>query len=117
MIVFLSPFASFDERLEARGSTNNRAWEESWTTDSPDQVAEQVIASAPLVVVIGPGVNEDIGLTWVEAFARQRTDTFIVMVGDMRTELVVGAMRAGAAARRRLRRLGGAAGESVSNHV
>lgn len=96
MIVFLSPFASFDGRLEALGSTNTRAWEESWTTDPPDQVAEHVIADSPLVVVIGPGVSEDIGLTWVEAFARQGSDTSIVMVGDMRTELVVGAMRAGA---------------------
>jgi pilus assembly protein CpaE len=96
MIVFLSPFASFDERLQGLGSTTSRAWEETWTEDPPDQVADAVIADDPLVVVIGPGVNEDVGLTWVEAFARQRTDTSIVMVGDMRTELVVGAMRAGA---------------------
>ena len=96
MIVFLSPFGSFDERLDALGPTTSRAWDESWTSTSPDAVAEEVVAKEPLVVVIGPGVNEDIGLTWIEAFARQRSDTSIVMVGDMRTELVVGAMRAGA---------------------
>lgn len=96
MIVFLSPFGSFDERLDALGPTTSRAWDESWTTASPDAVAEEVVAKEPLVVVIGPGVHEDLGLTWVEAFARQRADTSIVMVGDMRTELVVGAMRAGA---------------------
>ncbi|MEM7285023.1 MAG: P-loop NTPase [Actinomycetota bacterium] len=96
MIVFLSPFGSFDERLDALGPTTSRAWDESWTSTSPDAVAAEVVAKEPLVVVIGPGVNEDIGLTWVEAFARQRSDTSIVMVGDMRTELVVGAMRAGA---------------------
>ncbi len=96
MIVFLSPFGSFDERLDALGPTTSRAWDESWTSTSPDAVAEEVVAKEPLVVVIGPGVNEDIGLTWIEAFARQRSDTSIVMVGDMRTELVVSAMRAGA---------------------
>jgi pilus assembly protein CpaE len=96
MIVFLSPFASFDERLEALGSTTSRAWEDTWTSDPPDQVAAQAVSDDPLVVVIGPGVNEDIGLTWVEALARQQVDTSIVMVGDMRTELVVAAMRAGA---------------------
>ena len=96
MIVFLSPFGSFDERLDALGPTTSRAWDESWTSTSPDDVAAEVVAKEPLVVVIGPGVNEDIGLTWIEAFARQRSDTSIVMVGDMRTELVVGAMRAGA---------------------
>ena len=96
MIVFLSPFGSFDERLDALGPTTSRAWDESWTSTSPDAVAEEVVAKEPLVVVIGPGVNEDIGLTWVEAFARQRSDTSIVMVGDMKTELVVAAMRAGA---------------------
>lgn len=96
MIVFLSPFGSFDERLDALGPTTSRAWDESWTSTSPDDVAAEVVAKDPLVVVIGPGVNEDIGLTWIEAFARQRSDTSIVMVGDMRTELVVGAMRAGA---------------------
>ena len=96
MIVFLSPFGSFDERLDALGPTTSRAWDESWTSTSPDADAEEVVANEPLVVVIGPGVNEDIGLTWIEAFARQRSDTSIVMVGDMRTELVVGAMRAGA---------------------
>lgn len=96
MIVFLSPFASFDERLDALGPTTRRAWEESWPAAPADQVATAVASDDPLVVVIGPGVNEDIGLTWVEAFARTRTDTSVVMVGDLRTELVVGAMRAGA---------------------
>ena len=28
MIVFLSPFASFDERLEALGSTTTRSWDD-----------------------------------------------------------------------------------------
>ncbi len=96
MIVFLSPFRSFDERLEALGSTTSRAWEEEWTSAPPQSVAETVAAKDPLVVVIGPGVNEDVGLTWVEAFGRLRPDISIVMVGDMRTELVVSAMRAGA---------------------
>lgn len=96
MIVFLSPFASFDERLDALGPTTSRAWDDEWAGSSPDSVAAEVVAKEPLVVVIGPGVNEDIGLTWIEAFARQRSDTSIVMVGDMRTELVVSAMRAGA---------------------
>ncbi len=96
MIVFLSPFRSFDERLEALGSTTTRAWEDSWSSLPPQEVAESVSARDPLVVVIGPGVNEEMGLTWVEAFGRLRPDISVVMVGDMRTELVVSAMRAGA---------------------
>ncbi|MGI9624109.1 MAG: hypothetical protein ACR2PK_14840, partial [Acidimicrobiales bacterium] len=96
MIVFLSPFQSFDERLEALGPTTSRSWEEDWATSSPDAVAESVSASDPLVVVIGPGVDETLGLTWIEAFARHRSDMSVVMVGDMKTELVVAAMRAGA---------------------
>ncbi len=96
MIVFLSPFASFDERLDALGSTTSRAWEDSWSDAPADEVAETVAADNPLVVVIGPGVNEDLGLTWIESFGRHSPETSVVMVGDMRTELVVGAMRAGA---------------------
>ena len=53
-------------------------------------------AEGPLVVVIGPGVEENLGLTWVEALGRLRQDMSVVMVGDMKTELVVAAMRAGA---------------------
>jgi pilus assembly protein CpaE len=96
MIVFLSPFASFDERLEALGSTTTRAWEESWPETPPDTIAAEVASKDPLVVVVGPGVEENMGLTWVEAFGRVRQDMSVVMVGDMKTELVVAAMRAGA---------------------
>lgn len=96
MIVFLSPFASFDERLEALGSTTTRSWDDSWVERSPDDVAAEVTAEGPLVVVIGPGVEENLGLTWVEALGRLRQDMSVVMVGDMKTELVVAAMRAGA---------------------
>ena len=53
MIVFLSPFGSFDERLDALGPTTSRAWDESWTSTSPDDVAAEVVAKEPLVVVIG----------------------------------------------------------------
>lgn len=95
MIVFLSPFESFDERLETLGSTN-RTWDEAWLTATPDAVVAEVMAKEPLVVVIGPGVDENVGLTWVQAFGRSRQDMAIVMVGDMQTDLVVAAMRAGA---------------------
>ena len=96
MIVFLSPFASFDERLDALGSTTSRAWDEAWLDAAPDEVAQEVTAKDPLVVVVGPGVDEHLGLGWVEAFGRTRHDLSVVMVGDMKTELVVAAMRAGA---------------------
>lgn len=96
MIVFLSPFASFDERLEALGSTTSRAWDETWLEAAPEEVAETVVGRDPLVVVIGPGVDEHLGLSWVQAMGRARADMSVVMVGDMKTELVVAAMRAGA---------------------
>ncbi len=96
MIVFLSPFSSVDERLEALGSTTTRSWDESWTSSSADAVAADVTSRDPLVVVIGPGVDEAMGLSWVEAFGRARGDLAIVMVGDMKTDLVIAAMRAGA---------------------
>ena len=96
MIVFLSPFESFDERLEALGSTTRRAWDQSWPHSTPDVVASAVTAEDPLVVVVGPGVDEQIGLPWVEALSRIRQDMSVVVVGDLRTELVVNAMRAGA---------------------
>ena len=96
MIVFLSPFASFDERLDALGSTTSRAWDEAWLDAAPDEVAQEVTAKDPLVVVVGPGVDEHLGLGWVEAFGRTRHDLSVVMVGDMKTELVVAARRAGA---------------------
>lgn len=96
MITFLSPFASFDERLEALGSTTSRTWDEAWLEASPDAVASEVTQDDPLVVVIGPGVDENVGLLWVEAFGRLRQDMAVVMVGDMSTDLVVAAMRAGA---------------------
>jgi pilus assembly protein CpaE len=96
MIVFLSPFSSVDERLEALGSTTTRSWDESWTSLAADAVAADVASRDPLVVVIGPGVDEAMGLSWVEAFGRARGDLAIVMVGDMKTDLVIAAMRAGA---------------------
>jgi pilus assembly protein CpaE len=96
MIVFLSPFESFDERLDALGSMTRRAWDAAWGHSTPDAVAAAATADGPLVVVVGPGVDETVGLTWVEALARLRQDISIVMVGDLRTDLVVNAMRAGA---------------------
>ncbi len=96
MIIFLSPFASVDERLDALGSTTTRSWDESWLSSTAEAVATEVADREPLVVVIGPGVEEETGLSWIEAFGRIRPDMSIVMVGDMKTDLVVAAMRAGA---------------------
>ena len=100
MIILASPESEYEERLMGLegpyAELISRRWSGEWLGGNPMHVVSAITQGQPEVVIIGPGVYEDVALRWIEAFNRERPDVAVILVSDVSADLLMAAMRAGA---------------------
>jgi pilus assembly protein CpaE len=100
MIILASPEGEYEERLLGLDGPSteliSRRWSGEWLGGNPLHVVAALTQGHPDVVVIGPGVYDDVSLRWIEAFNRERPDVAVVLVTDVNADMLMAAMRAGA---------------------
>jgi pilus assembly protein CpaE len=100
MILLASPEAEYEDRLLGLDGPYSdmisRRWSGEWLSANPMHVVSAITQGQPEVVIIGPGVYDDVALRLIEAFNRERPDIAVILVTDVSADLLMGAMRAGA---------------------
>jgi pilus assembly protein CpaE len=100
MIILASPESEYEDRLLGLDGPYDelvsRRWSGEWLGGNPMHVVAAITQGHPEVVIIGPGVYDDIALRWIEAFNRERPDVSVILVTDVSADLLMAAMRAGA---------------------
>lgn len=100
MIILASPDPGFESLVEGLGprfaDLVSRRWNDDWAGAQPLDVVKTLTTGSPDVVVIGPEVPEDLSLSWTRTMNSERPDVACVLVGDLRPDFVMDAMRAGA---------------------
>lgn len=95
--VFVSPIGALDARLTSLGELTVRRWQADWPTRTPSEVIAALSADDPQIIVVGPGVDGDSAIAWIQALETQRPDVAIVLVADSNSDLLLHALRAGVA--------------------
>jgi pilus assembly protein CpaE len=95
--VFVSPIAALDSRLTSLGEATVRRWQPEWPSLAPAEVITALGADDPQIVVVGPGVEGDAAIAWIQALETRRPDVAIVLVADSSSDLLLHALRAGVA--------------------
>lgn len=100
MIILASPDPAFESLIGGLGprfaEPLSRRWNDDWSDASPIDVVKVVTTGNPDVVVIGPDVDEAVALAWARSMNAERPDVAVVLVGNVRPDFVMDAMRAGA---------------------
>lgn len=100
MIILASPDPSFEGLIGGLGprfaEPLSRRWNDDWLDASPIDVVKVVTTGNPDVVMIGPDVDEAIALAWTRSMNAERPDVACILVGNVRPDFVMDAMRAGA---------------------
>lgn len=81
---------AFDGEIDA-----HRWWDERLPRLQPEDVARDIAAGGPAVVVVGPGVSSAVGLALAEAFDLHASDICVVLVGKATARLWEQSLRAG----------------------
>ena len=100
MIILASPESEYEDRLLSLDGPYreliSRRWSGEWLGGNPMHVVAALTQGQPEVVIVGPGVYDDVALRWIEAFNRERPDVAVILVSDVSADLLMAAMRAGA---------------------
>lgn len=100
MIILASPESEYEDRLLGLDGPYDelvsRRWSGEWLGGNPMHVVAAITQGHPDVVIIGPGIYDDVALRWIEAFNRERPDVSVILVTEVSADLLMSAMRAGA---------------------
>lgn len=96
--VLVTPDTEFEAQVERAFDGDIDAlrwWDERLPRLQPEDVAREIAAGEPAVVVVGPGVTATVGITLAEAFDLHFPDVCVVLVAKATARLWEQSLRAG----------------------